>query len=198
MKLRRTQWRRRTGRLLVGLVLGIGAMLVVSPPAFAAVTASFSPSSGVLSVFGDANNNTITVSRDAAGKLLVNGGAVAVIGGTATVANTSQIQVFGLGGNDTLTLNEANGALPAANLFGGAGNDTLTGGSGNDMLFGQSGNDTLLGKGGNDLLFGGAGNDVLTGGAGDDQAFGQSGNDRMVWNPGEDTDLNEGGDGVDT
>ena len=66
------------------------------------------------------------------------------------------IQVFGQGGNDTITLNEANGALPRANLFGGAGNDTLTGGSGGDLLFGQAGNDTLLGKGGIDFLFGGS------------------------------------------
>src|SRR6266508_3411901 len=155
-------------------------------------------SAGILSVFGDALDNTITISRDAAGKILVNGGAVAIVGGTATVANTSLIQVFGLGGNDTIALNEANGALPRANLFGGSGNDILTGGSGGDMIFGQSGNDTLLGKGGIDLLFGGADNDVLTGGDGDDQAFGESGNDRMVWNPGDDTDLNEGGDGSDT
>ena len=81
--------------------------------------------------------------------LLVNGGAVSVLGGTPTVANTSLIQVFGLGGNDQLSLDETNGALPAANLFGGDGNDTLTGGSANDLLFGQAGNDTLLGKGGN-------------------------------------------------
>src|SRR6266540_2528841 len=155
-------------------------------------------SAGILSVFGDALDNTITISRDAAGKILVNGGAVAIVGGTATVANTSLIQVFGLGGNDTIALNEANGALPRANLFGGSGNDILTGGSGGDMIFGQSGNDTLLGKGGIDLLFGGADNDVLTGGDGDDQAFGESGNDRVVWNPGDDTDLNEGGDGSDT
>src|SRR5213078_2574580 len=160
------------------------------------VTAVFS--GGVLSVIGDAQNNAITVSRDAAGKLLVNGGAVAVKGGTPTVANTTLIQVVGQGGNDTITLNEANGALPRANLFGGAGNDVLTGGSGADMLFGQAGNDTLLGKGGNDLLFGGDGNDALTGGDGDDQVFGEAGNDRMIWNPGDDTDLNEGGDGTDT
>ncbi|HKB02839.1 MAG TPA: hypothetical protein VKD90_11510, partial [Gemmataceae bacterium] len=119
-----------------------------------AVTASFL-SSGVLSVFGDALDNTITISRNAAGTLLVNGGAVAVKGGTPTVANTALIQVFGQGGNDTITLDEASGALPRANLFGGAGNDVLTGGSGGDMLFGQSGNDTLLGKGGFDFLFGG-------------------------------------------
>jgi Ca2+-binding RTX toxin-like protein len=163
-----------------------------------AVTAAYIPFAHTLSVFGDNQDNQIVVSRDAAGKLLVNGGAVPILGGTATVANTSDILMFGLGGNDNLSLNEANGALPAAQLFGGDGNDTLTGGSGADLLFGQSGNDTLLGKGNTDFLFGGDGNDVLTGGAGDDQAFGQSGNDRMIWNPGEGTDLNEGGDGIDT
>jgi Ca2+-binding RTX toxin-like protein len=163
-----------------------------------AVTASFDPTSGVLTVFGDALDNTITVSRDAAGNILINGGAVAIVGGTATVANTALIQGFGLGGNDTITLNESNGALPAANLFGGDGNDTLIGGSGNDQLFGQAGNDNLLGKGGFDFLFGGGDNDTLTGGDADDQVFGESGDDRMIWNPGDDTDLNEGGDGTDT
>ena len=119
-------------------------------------------------------------------------------GGKATVANTAKIQMFGQDGNDTLTIDETNGAMPAALMFGGDGNDTITGGSGNDMLFGQAGNDILLGKGGNDLLFGGAGNDTLTGGAGDDQMFGEAGNDRMIWNPGDGTDLMEGGDGIDT
>ena len=162
-----------------------------------AVTASFSPTTGVLTVFGDALDNAITVSRDAAGNILINGGAVVIQGGTATVANTSLIQGFGLGGNDTITLDQSNGALPRANLFGGEGNDTLTGGSGNDQLFGQAGNDTLLGKGGFDFLFGGDDNDTLTGGDDDDQVFGESGNDRMVWNPGDDTDLNEGGSGTE-
>ena len=190
----RTHRRRRTARRILAGTRSRPA----SPPrttatANAAVTASFS--AGVLTVNGDSLNNNITVSRNAAGQILVNGGAVAVIGGTPTVANTALIQVFGQGGNDTITLNEANGALPAANLFGGAGNDVLTGGSGNDQLFGQAGNDTLLGKGGFDLLFGGTENDTLTGGDADDQAFGESGDDRMIWNPGDDTDLNEGGDG---
>lgn len=163
-----------------------------------AVNAFFIPSTGVLSVVGDSLANTIAVSRNAAGQLLVNGGAVAIKGGTATVANTAKIQIFGLGGNDTITLDETNGALPAGNLFGGAGNDTITGGSGNDMIFGQAGNDVLLGKGGFDFLFGGTENDILTGGDADDQVFGESGNDRMIWNPGDDTDLNEGGAGLDT
>src|SRR6201993_3824709 len=163
-----------------------------------AIKATFTPGAGLLSVIGDSASDLITLSRDAAGRLLINGGAVSVDGGVSTVANTSLIQVFGQGGNDTITLDESNGALPAANLFGGNGNDTLSGGSGNDMLFGQAGNDTLLGKGGNDFLFGGDGNDVLTGGDGDDQVFGEAGNDRMIWNPGDDSDLFEGGSGIDT
>src|SRR4051794_26542188 len=84
-------------------------------------TAFFSPAAG-LSVFGDALNNTITIGRNAAGTILVNSGAVSVLGGTPTVANTALIQVFGQDGNDTIALNETNGALPKANLFGGAGN----------------------------------------------------------------------------
>src|SRR4051794_8717976 len=67
-----------------------------------AVTASFSAAQGVLTVMGDALDNTVAVSRNAAGTILVNGGAVTVQGGTATVANTRLIQVFGLGGNDNL------------------------------------------------------------------------------------------------
>lgn len=74
---------------------------------------------------------------------------MAVVGGTLTVANTTLIQVFGQAGNDAISLNEANGALPRANLFGGAGYDVLTGGSGNDMLFGQAGADRMLFNGAN-------------------------------------------------
>src|SRR5262249_52872317 len=111
------------------------------------VTASFVPGAGILSVFGDSQDNTIVVSRDAAGRILVNGGNVSVLGGTATVANTALIQVFGLAGNDQISLDETNGVLPAANLFGGDGNDTLTGGSGSDQLFGQAGNHPPPGQG---------------------------------------------------
>jgi Ca2+-binding RTX toxin-like protein len=163
-----------------------------------AITASFDPVSGVLTVIGDVLDNAITVGRNAAGDILINGGAVPIQGGTATIVNTTLIQGFGLGGNDTITLDESNGALPAANFFGGEGNDTLIGGAGTNKLFGQGGNDTLLGKGGIDFLFGGDDNDTLTGGDADDQVFGESGDDRMIWDPGDDTDLNEGGDGTDT
>ena len=190
--------RATTRRVLAGVVLGAALALAATPAASAAVTATFSAGTGTLSVSGDGAPNTITISRNAAGNILVNNGAVAVRGGTPTVANTALIQVTSLGGDDTVTLNEASGALPRANLFGGTGNDTLTGGSGGDQLFGQAGNDTILGRGGLDFLFGGSENDTLTGGDANDQVFGESGNDRMIWNPGDDTDLNEGGSGIDT
>jgi len=196
MKATRNNTRRRALGLLAGIIVGAGILGITSPPASAATTASFS--AGVVTVNGDASDNVITISRNAGGAILVNGGAVAVVGGAPTVANTALIRVFGLGGNDTISLSEVNGPLPRANLFGGTGNDVVSGGSGNDQVFGEAGNDTLLGRGGFDLLFGGTENDTITGGDADDQAFGQSGNDRMIWNPGDDTDLNEGGDGTDT
>jgi Ca2+-binding RTX toxin-like protein len=147
-----------------------------------AIKASFSPNAGLLSVTGDNVDNTITTTRDAAGNILVNGGAVPIDGGQATVANTAEIQVTGQAGNDTIKLVESNlsSVLPAAKLSGGAGNDVLTGGSGADQLFGDAGNDTLIGGRGNDQLFGGAGNDLF------------------VWNPGDGSDVVEGGAGNDT
>jgi Ca2+-binding RTX toxin-like protein len=189
-------WRRKVRPLLATAIMSGGTILATAGPANAAVTAGFA--GGMLNVRGDGLDNSITISRNAAGAILVNGGAIGVTGGTPTVANTTRISVSGLGGNDVITLNEANGALPTAELSGGEGNDTLTGGSAADLLFGQGGNDTLLGKGGADQLFGAGGNDTITGGDADDQAFGQGGDDRLIWNPGDDTDLNEGGAGTDT
>ena len=130
-------WRRAARLLLAITVLAAAVIGGAAVPANAATTATFR--NGVLSVSGDGGDNTITISRDAAGRILVNNGAVAVSGGTPTVANTSLIEGFGAAGNDTITLNEAGGALPRANLFGAVGTDTLTGGSGGDQLLGQAG-----------------------------------------------------------
>ncbi|HOP98099.1 MAG TPA: calcium-binding protein [Verrucomicrobiota bacterium] len=162
------------------------------------ITASFDVTNGFLIIIGDDRDNTIAVSRDIAGTLRVNGGSIPITGGVPTVANTTLIQIFGRAGHDHLSLDEANGALPAAYLFGEAGNDTLIGGSSADTLNGGTGNDTLLGKGGADSLYGGDDDDTLTGGDGGDLAYGEAGNDTFIWNPGDDTDLNEGGPGVDT
>ena len=161
-----------------------------------AITAKFHK--GVLRVDGDHNNNAITVSRSVPGNLLVNSGAVPVTGGTPTILNTSLIDVRGSSGDDTIALDDTNGLLPAAELSGGAGNDSLTGGAGDDVLKGEKDDDTLLGRGGADTLFGGTGNDVLNGGTGDDQVFGGNGDDLMIWNPGDGSDTIEGQAGTDT
>ena len=149
-----------------------------------AVTATFSAAQGVLTVLGDSQDNTIAVSRDAAGSILVNGGAVRILGGNATVADTNLIQIFGLDGNDNLSLDETNGALPKANIFGGTGNDTLIGGDGSDVLIGGPGNDIINGGRGNDLALLGAGDDtfVWNPGDGSDTVEGQGGSDRLLFN----------------
>jgi len=132
---------------------------------------------------GDADN-TLNISRDTAGHLLVNGDAA---DGDATVANTDVIHINAGDGNDVVTFDEANGALPAAEVFGGDGNDTITGGSANDQLFGQDGNDSLFGGAGNDVLSGGSGNDFIAGGAGNDTLTGGDGNDFLDGDQGADT-----------
>jgi Ca2+-binding RTX toxin-like protein len=126
------------------------------------IVATFSAVSGMVAILGNSLDNQIIVSRDAAGKILVNGGAVPFTGGTPTVANTTVIQVFGLGGNDLISLNETTGALPRAILFGGDGNDTIFGSDGPDVLLGGAGDDVLVGGPGVDVLDGGAGTNVVT------------------------------------
>src|SRR5919197_2792385 len=80
---------RTTRRLLAGGALAAGLVAATSAPAHAATTATFN--AGVLSVNGDSLDNTIVVSRDAAGKILVNGGAIAVIGGPPTGGHNSPV-----------------------------------------------------------------------------------------------------------
>jgi Ca2+-binding RTX toxin-like protein len=184
-----------------------------------AVTAVFNPGFGTLTVFGDSADNQIVIGRDALGVISVNGEvplAGGLPGGFPTVFNTKSISVFGLSGNDTIRLDEANGPMPGAAMFGGSGNDSLTGGSGADALHGQDGNDQLDGGAGADFLLGQSGGDVMAGGNGADQMFGGSGddtadgdrgddvavmgdgNDLFVWDPGDGSDKVEGEAGFDT
>jgi hypothetical protein len=83
---RKKSQRRTTRRVIAGATVAAG-MLAVVAPAQAATTATFD--AGVLTVTGDALDDNTTISRNAAGAILVNGGAVSIIDGTATVANTT-------------------------------------------------------------------------------------------------------------
>ena len=139
---------------------------------------------GLLSVTGDNADDAIAITRDAAGQILINGGAISVQGDQPTLTNTTQIDVFGGNGNDMISLDNVapptGQALPPAHLFGGNGNDTLIGGAGNDTLFGGNGDDTVIG------------------GKGTDTAFLGNGNDTFIWNPGDGNDVVDGGRGFDT
>jgi hypothetical protein len=143
------------------------------------IRATFQPNSKTLAFLADERSTAITISSDGDGHILANDGGIG-IHGDATLDNTVLITASGQNGDDRIILDEANGVLPAARLFGGNGNDHLTGGSGDDTLSGGNGNDVLIGGAGADHLVGGLGNDTL------------------VWNPGDGSDVFDGGQGVDT
>lgn len=121
---------------------------------------------------------------------------VATIGGESItkdhdLKSIGEIRVFGMGGDDEITINSS----IKANVKGGDGNDMLMGGSGNDILSGDAGNDFIYGREGDDVLRGSSGEDMLLGGAGNDRAFGDADNDRISGNEG--NDLLNGGAGDD-
>jgi Ca2+-binding RTX toxin-like protein len=159
--------------------------------------AAFDPATGVLTITGDNGNNSISVGRDVSGNIVVNGGALPIIGGIPTAANTTLIRVFAFDGNDQVVLEPGNG-LPRGELYGGAGNDSLIGGAAADTIMGGPGDDTLFGGLGIDLILGDEGADTLTGGDGNDVLFGGTGTDTLVWNPGDDNDTMEGQADQDT
>jgi Ca2+-binding RTX toxin-like protein len=85
-------------------------------------------------------------------------------------AGLTRANVFGLGGNDTISMAAQKTAQLVAH--GGSGDDTITGGDGADTLHGNNGKDKLYGGGNGDCLLGGAGVDELFGQGGDDHLFG--------------------------
>jgi RTX calcium-binding nonapeptide repeat (4 copies) len=108
--------------------------------------------------------------------------------------DVQHIVIFGLGGNDKITVSPA--LFQSAIIFGDSGNDVIVAGSGNTQVSGGDGNDKIVGGRGNDTLCGDNGNDVIVGGLGNDVIFGEAGND--VINGGLGDDLLLGGDGNDT
>src|SRR6185369_2937252 len=132
------QWRneRRRGR-------SVPTLEPLDPRVLMAVTASLSAAHGVLTITGDSQDNSIAVSFNAAGSIVVNSeaGIVPVQGGTPTAANTRLIDIFGMGGNDNLVWARSPN-LPGAQIDGGTGNDTITSGTSNDLLIGGAGDDT--------------------------------------------------------
>lgn len=76
-------------------------------------------------------------------------------------------EIFGTAGNDTISL--------------GGGDDTLNGSSGNDLLQGNQGRDVLSGDAGDDTVHGGKGNDIIADDAGNDVYYGEKGTDTFLF-----------------
>lgn len=182
--------RRRRTKAIVGggaAVASLTTGLVFASPAGATpqglapgptTSASFIQSQHLLTVLGDTGDNSISVGRDVTGVITINGVDVVINGVTVTVANVHRIVIKGGSGSDRLAIDDSNGPMPIASIFGQSGDDEVFGGAGNDTLVGGTGNDLILGGNGNDTLIGGAGNDTLMGG---------NGNDRLIGGPGRDT-----------
>jgi len=110
--------------------------------------------------------------------------------GTLNAATLAELDiealgVFGLGGNDTITVRFGNQATYKIYIDGGAGHDeidaspvdglplqaqaTLLGGSGNDTITGGLSDDLINGGDGDDLIVESSGLDTIIGGADDDR-----------------------------
>ncbi|HEX3152009.1 MAG TPA: Ig-like domain repeat protein [Gemmataceae bacterium] len=139
---------------------------------------------GDLLVGGTGGNDAIAINSFKDGTQLVVKLGKATLG-TYTVAVGKRVVVHGLGGNDKITVNAK--LTTGVDMYGDAGNDSLTGGAGDDRLFGGADNDKLTGGKGNDLLVGGDGNDTLSDAAGLNVLIGGTGVDKLT--AGSDDDL---------
>jgi len=141
---------------------------------------------GSLSIFGTKLSDNIQVqvatSGPHAGELQVD-----VNGQQSffTVAQVNSIKIFGLGGNDQITVND--NVTIGATISGGKGNDNIKGGGGNDIVHGDAGIDTIDGSLGNDTIDGDAGDDTIDGGDGNDNCHGDAGNDTINGDNGDDS-----------
>lgn len=124
----------------------------------------FHTSQALVSITGDAGNNTIQAT--AVDNILDGLGGTDTLrydlmtAGVTVNLSLTTIQATGGSGSDQITGFE--------NLAGTAFADTLTGNTGANLLEGLAGNDVLNGGAGNDTLDGGIGADTLVGGANDD------------------------------
>ena len=91
--------------------------------------------------------------------------------------SAEQIEVAGNGGADHIAAALDLAFVPALDLDGGDGNDTVIGGPNDDFVSGDAGDDTVRGDGGSDTVDGGDGADQLFGGAGFDRISGGFGAD---------------------
>ncbi len=169
------------------------------------LAATFSVVGTEFRVAGTAGNDDIKVGVNPAGNFVIvePSGTVDTM---LSAAGITLVELRGLDGNDTLTLNASLGTIPgevlgddgddiirAHNsastgniLRGGPDNDIVLGSDFDDKILGDQGNDQLNGNGGVDDIFGGTEDDAINGGAGNDRLFGGLGADVLRGDAGDD------------
>ncbi|MDP7150849.1 MAG: hypothetical protein QGI08_03510 [Paracoccaceae bacterium] len=109
-------------------------------------------------------------------------------------------EIFGNGGNDTITLS----TLFNQFVYAGSGNDVVVEGTDatrdgstiNNLIQGQEGDDDITMGGGDDTIFGGDGDDTIRDGTGNDSVDGGKDDDQFFYTSG-DSDEYDGGRGYD-
>jgi Ca2+-binding RTX toxin-like protein len=174
-------------RKTVPIAVAVAAIAasIAMPVAAAAPTVKATVTDGTLRISGSprADNIVLRLSALDANQLQVDVGDDGSADKTFDIATLRAIDVEAGNGNDTVRIDQLNGAfttrLPT-------------------RIDGQNGDDTLIGGSGNEILVGGRGDDFVDGNAGADTAFLGKGDDTFVWDPGDGSDVIEGGSGSDT
>jgi Ca2+-binding RTX toxin-like protein len=163
------------------LVLGAAA----SPAAAGGPTVGATVTDGTLRISGSphADNIALRVSPLDRTRLQVDVGDDGSAEFTFDLGTFRAIDVEAGNGDDTVRIDEANGAFTTTKTT---------------RIDGENGDDTLRGGSGNELFIGGRGNDLVDGNGGADTAFLGQGDDTFVWDPGDGSDIVEGQSGSDT
>jgi len=184
----------------INLAAGVAALAAAIPAAFVTpiavaqthhvdgVTAVIKH--GTLDVKGDHQDNRIALRLAAGdpGVIQVDVGDDGSAQFSFARSNIQAINLEGGDGNDSLRIDDANGA------FTDTIPTTISGGDGNDFL--EGGQTKVAAE--NETYYGGDGNDFVDGGKGADTAYLGSGDDTFRWDNGEGSDVIEGQDGHDT
>ena len=177
--------RRRVPAALGASALTLFLLATAAAPVAAAPSLRSRISDGTLRIFGSPFADQITLRQSAVdrNRLEVDLGDDRSADATFDLTGIDAIDVDAAGGDDTVRIDDVNGAFTAT---------TRT------VIEGGNGNDTLLGGSGAETFFGGNGDDVVDGNGGADTAFLGRGADTFVWDPGDASDVVEGQAGTDT
>ena len=165
-------------------VAAIAASIAV-PVAAATPTVKATVTDGTLRISGSPHADKIVLRLNAldANQLQVDVGDDGSADRTFDIATLRAIDVEAGNGNDTVRIDQVNGAFTTRLAT---------------RIDGENGDDTLIGGSGNEILVGGRGDDFVDGNGGADTAFLGKGDDTFVWDPGDGSDIVEGGSGSDT